>query len=65
MQFCQVEEDITHMLWTCRDTRSLITQLKTWLLTYNINITLTEDLFIFNIGKILSQADLQIVVGTK
>ena len=62
---CQVEEDIIHMLWTCRDTKSLITQLKTWLLTYNINITLSEELFIFNIGKNLTKADLQIIITTK
>ena len=60
-----MEEDIIHMLWTCRDTKSLITQLKTWLLTYNINITLSEELFIFNIGKNLTQADLQIIITTK
>ena len=47
---CQVEEDIIHMLWTCRDTKSLITQLKTWLLTYNKNLT---------------KADLQIIITTK
>ena len=62
---CQVEEDIIHMLWTCRDTKSLITQLKTWLLTYNINITLSEELFIFNIGKHLTQADLENIITTK
>ena len=62
---CQVEEDIIHMLWTCRDTKCLITQLKTWLLTYNINITLSEELFIFIIGKNLTQADLQIIITTK
>ena len=32
---------------------------------YNINITLSEELFIFYIGKNLTQADLQIIITTK
>ena len=43
---CHVEKDIICILWTCRDTRLIITQFKTWLLTYKNNITHNEELFI-------------------
>ena len=54
------EETISHMLWTCQESQSIITQLTKYLNDKNIGLNITEELFIFNIGNIYSSADLQI-----
>ena len=56
--FCQEEETINHMLWQCQETQNLIGDFKRWLNNNNINLTFVEELFIFNIGKTYSSAEI-------
>ena len=63
--FCQEEETISHMLWECQESQSLIRQFIRWINNKNIDITFTEELYIFNIGNIHSAADLQIFMIIK
>ena len=49
--FWYQEETITHMLWSCPETFSLIQQLNQWLSATNTYTNNVEELFIFNIGK--------------
>ena len=60
--FCQEEETINHMLWQCQDTQNLIGDFKRWLNNNNINLIFAEELFIFNLGKTYSSAELHIFV---
>ena len=63
--FCNQEETISHMLWSCQETQSLIRDFSRWLRIKNINLTFTEELFIFNIGNTYSTADLHIFIIMK
>ena len=63
--FCQEEETIIHMLWQCQESQNLIGDFKSWLNNNNINLTFVEELFIFNIGKTYSSAELHIFVIVK
>lgn len=63
--FCNQEETISHMLWDCQDTQSLIREFSRWLNDRNINLTFTEEPFIFNIGNAYSNADLHIFIILK
>ena len=58
--YCGEEETLSHMLWTCQESQSIITQPTKYLIDKNIGLDITEELFIFNIGNIYSSADLQI-----
>ena len=53
------------MLWSCQETQSLIREFSRWLRIKNINLTFTEELFIFNIGNTYSTADLHIFIIIK
>ena len=63
--FCQEEETISHMLWECQESQSLIRQFIRWINNKNIDLTFTEELYIFNIGNTHSAADLQIFMIIK
>ena len=63
--FCQEEETINHMFWQCQETQNLIGDFKRWLNNNNINLTFAEELFIFNLGKTYSSAELHIFVIIK
>ena len=63
--FCNQEETISHMLWSCQETQSLIRDFSRWLRIKNINLKFTEELFIFNIGNTYSTADLHIFIIMK
>ena len=63
--FCQGEETINHMLWQCQESQNLIGDFKRWINNNNINLTFVEELFIFNIGKTYSLAELHIFVIVK
>ena len=63
--FCNQEETISHMLWDCQDTQSLIREFSRWLNDINVNLTLTEEPFIFYIGNAYSNADLHIFIILK
>ena len=63
--FCQEEETINHMLWQCQETQNLIGDFKRWLNNNNINLTFAEELFIINLGKTYSSAELHIFVIIK
>ena len=63
--FWQEEETINHMLWQCQESQNLIGDIKKWLNNNNINLTFVEELFIFNIGKTYSSAELHIFVIVK
>ena len=58
--FWQEEETINHMLWQCQESQNLTGDIKKWLNNNNINLTFVEVLFIFNIGKTYSSAELHI-----
>ena len=63
--FCQEEETINHMLCQCQESQNLIGDFKRWLNNNNINLTFVEELFVFNIGKTYSSAELHIFVIVK
>lgn len=62
---CQEAETITHMLWQCQETQCFLRETKKWLKEFDINITFTEELFIFNVGNMYSLADLHLLQITK
>ena len=53
------------MLWSCPDTFSLIQQLNQWLSATNTYTNNVEELFIFNIGKNIEEANQHIILVTK
>ena len=63
--FCGEEETISHMLWTCQESQSIIRQVIRYLSHKNIDLTFIEELFIFNIGNTYSTAELQIMLIIK
>ena len=63
--FCREEETMSHMLWKCPETQSLINSFIRWTMNYNIHITFIEELFIFNIGNTYSAVELQILMIIK
>ena len=62
---CHEEETISHMLWDCPLTKQFILQCKTVFSANNLTIPFNEELFIFNISKTATQADLQIMLEVK
>ena len=62
--YCSQEETLTHMLWTCPNTQSILTELKTWLFTIN-PVEISEEAFLFNIGNQLTQVQKYILLETK
>ena len=56
---CGEEETISHLLWTCPESQSIIRQLIRCLQNSNANLIFVEELFIFNIGNTYTTADLQ------
>ena len=63
--FCREEETISHMLWKCPESQSLINSFIRWTMNYNIHITFIEELFIFNIGNTYSAVEFQILMIIK
>ena len=63
--FCQEQESISLMLWSCQENQSLIGQFIRWLTSKNIILTLVRKLFIFNIGNTNLLSDLQIIMVVK
>ena len=63
--FCYQEETIPHMLWSCPETFLLIQHLNQWLSATNTYTNNVEELFIFNIGKNIEEANQQIILETK
>ena len=53
------------MLWHCEATQKLLKTVGEWLVSYNINILFVEELFIFNIGNMFSEADLLFILEIK
>ena len=53
------------MLWDCPLTKQFISQCKTVFSANNLNISFSEEQFIFNISKTATQADLQIMLEIK
>ena len=62
--YCPQEETLTHMLWSCPKTQSIINELKNWLFS-NDPIEITEEAFLFNIGEKLNIAQIHILLETK
>ena len=62
--YCPQEETITHMLWSCPKTQSILEELKTWLFSTN-PIEISEEIFIFNIRGRLTQVQMYILLETK
>lgn len=63
--FCQEEETITHMLWSCPESQALINEFRRWLQSISINLRIIEELYIFNIGKQMTIADSKLILTTK
>ena len=53
------------MFWNCQENQLLIREFSRWLNNKNIHLTFVEELFIFNIGKNYSMAELQIFIIIK
>ena len=62
--YCSQEETLIHMLWNCPNTQSIITELKTWLFSLN-PVDISEEAFLFNIGKHLSPVQNYMLLETK
>ena len=60
-----VDETITHMLWSCPETKCFLQKIKTLLHTRNIQFNLIEELYIFNIGKQYNTATLILILEIK
>ena len=54
-----------HLLWTCPTTQEFLQKVQSWLKRNNITVTFIEELFIFNIGKQLTRADLHVILEIK
>ena len=63
--YCGEEETISHLLWTCPESQSLIRQLTNCLINKNVNLSFIEESFIFNIGNTYTTADLQLFIIIK
>ena len=63
--FCHQEENITHMLWSCPETQTLLIQFKNWINTKGIKVSYIEELFVFNIGKNYSKVQLLLFMEIK
>ena len=62
--YCSQDETITHMLWSCPKTQSILNELKTWLFHTN-PFVISEETFLFNIGNELTSVQLYILLETK
>ncbi len=62
---CRQDETITHMLWSCPETQTFLNTVKYCLLSNNKTLPLIEELFIFNLGENMTNADLTIILETK
>ena len=62
---CNQEETLTHLLWTCPTTQEFLQTVQSWLKRNNITVIFIEELFIFNIGKQLTKADLHVILEIK
>ena len=60
--YCGEKETISHLLWTCPESQSLIRQLTNCLINKNVNLSFIEELFIFNIGNTYTSADLLLFI---
>ena len=63
--FCNQEETIIHLLWTCPATKYFLQKLQSWLQRNDIFLPFIEELFIFNIGEQFSMADITIILEVK
>ena len=62
---CYQEETLIHLLWACPSTQQFLQKIQSWLKRNNITVPFIEELFIFNIGKQLTIADLHVVLEIK
>ena len=62
--YCPQEETLTHMLWSCPKTQSILKDVQTWLFSTN-PIQISEETFIFNIGENLTSVQLHLLLETK
>ena len=64
---CGKEETISHLLWTCPESQSLIKKLTTCscLINKNVNLSFIEESFSFNIGNTYTTADLYLFIIIK
>ena len=62
---CGKEETISHLLWTCPESQSLIKQLTSCLINKNVNLSFIEESFSFNIGNTYTTADLYLFIIIK
>ena len=60
--FCNQEETIIHLLWTCPATKYFLQKLQSWFQRNDIFLPFIEELFIFNIGEQFSMADITTIL---
>ena len=63
--YCNQEETIIHLLWTCAATNSFLQRIQSWLRRNNIILPFIEELFIFNIGEQFTMADYSLILEIK
>ena len=63
--FCNQEETIIHLLWTCPATKYFLQKLQSWFQRNDIFLPFIEELFIFNIGEQFSMADITTILEVK
>ena len=63
--YCNQEETIIHLLWTCSATNSFLQKVQSWLRRNNIILPFIEELFIFNMGEQFTIADNSIILEIK
>ena len=63
--YCNQEETIIHLLWSCPLTNSFLQKLQSWFRRNNIVLPFIEELFIFNIGEQFMMADISVILEIK
>ena len=63
--YCDLEETLTHLFWSCPMTKSFLQKIQSWLRRNDIIIQFIEELFIFNIGEKLKAEELFIILEIK
>ena len=63
--FCKQEETLTHMLWSCPETQTIINELKRWLFNNENELNIDEKTFIFNTNQKYTWVQLYLLLETK
>ena len=63
--YCKQEETLTHMLWSCPETQTIINELKRLLFNNENDFNIDEKTFIFNINNKYTWVQLYLLLEIK